>query len=45
MATIELACMSTGGPPMNTDVSGIGVRVSFYLQTLFLGGSYLVTEI
>ncbi|KAJ7021306.1 hypothetical protein C8F04DRAFT_1273912 [Mycena alexandri] len=26
----------SGGPPMNTDISGIGVRVSFYLQTLFL---------
>ncbi|KAJ7060338.1 hypothetical protein C8F01DRAFT_1142329 [Mycena amicta] len=23
-------------PPMNTDISGIGMRVSFYLQTLFL---------
>jgi uncharacterized membrane protein (DUF485 family) len=22
---------------MNTDISGIGVRLSFYLQTLFLG--------
>ncbi|KAJ7613166.1 hypothetical protein FB45DRAFT_273496 [Roridomyces roridus] len=25
-----------GGPPLNTDVSGIGVRISFYLQTVFL---------
>ncbi|KAF7360392.1 hypothetical protein MVEN_00769000 [Mycena venus] len=32
-----MECVSGGGgPPMNTDVSGIGVRVSFYLQTLFL---------
>ena len=30
-------CLHGGGPPMNTDVSGIGVRISFYLQTLFLG--------
>lgn len=22
---------------MNTDVSGLGVRISFYMQTLFLG--------
>jgi hypothetical protein len=22
---------------MNTDISGIGVRISFYLQTIFLG--------
>lgn len=22
---------------MNTDISGVGVRISFYLQTLFLG--------
>ncbi|PVF96966.1 hypothetical protein CPB86DRAFT_786453 [Serendipita vermifera] len=29
-------CVNNGGPPMNMDVSGIGVRVSFYLQTLFL---------
>ncbi|KAF7358371.1 hypothetical protein MVEN_00887100 [Mycena venus] len=26
-----------GAPPMNTDISGIGVRVSFYLQNLLLG--------
>ncbi|KAF7367976.1 hypothetical protein MSAN_00863200 [Mycena sanguinolenta] len=26
----------SGAPQMNTDISGIGVRVSFYLQTLFL---------
>ncbi|KAJ6542537.1 hypothetical protein DFH09DRAFT_1173928 [Mycena vulgaris] len=31
-----MACNYAGGPPMNTDISGIGVRVSFYLQTLFL---------
>ncbi|KAJ7149169.1 hypothetical protein C8R43DRAFT_1007404 [Mycena crocata] len=30
------SCIHGGGPPMNTDISGIGVRVSFYLQTLFL---------
>ncbi|KAJ7731815.1 hypothetical protein DFH07DRAFT_150502 [Mycena maculata] len=29
-------CQNGEGPPMNTDISGIGVRVSFYLQTLFL---------
>ncbi|KAJ7268578.1 hypothetical protein C8J57DRAFT_1325606 [Mycena rebaudengoi] len=29
-------CPYSGGPAMNTDISGIGVRVSFYLQTLFL---------
>ncbi|KAJ7926987.1 hypothetical protein B0H13DRAFT_2265716 [Mycena leptocephala] len=29
-------CSLTQGPLMNTDISGIGVRVSFYLQTLFL---------
>jgi len=23
---------------MNTDIGGIGVRISFYLQTIFLGG-------
>ncbi|KAJ7476770.1 hypothetical protein FB451DRAFT_1366371 [Mycena latifolia] len=32
---MAMAC-SNGIPPMNTDISGIGVRVSFYLQTLFL---------
>ncbi|KAJ6610287.1 hypothetical protein B0H10DRAFT_2061047 [Mycena sp. CBHHK59/15] len=31
------SCASSGGPPMNTDISGMGVRVSFYLQTVFLG--------
>ncbi|KAJ6549848.1 hypothetical protein B0H19DRAFT_1159882 [Mycena capillaripes] len=31
------SCAYIGGPPMNTDISGIGVRVSFYLQTVFLG--------
>ncbi|KAJ7186456.1 hypothetical protein C8R46DRAFT_1057234 [Mycena filopes] len=32
-----MACaFGSGGPPLNTDISGIGVRVSFYLQTLFL---------
>jgi len=30
------SCTQGGGPPLNTDVSGIGVRISFYLQTLFL---------
>ncbi|KAF7339096.1 hypothetical protein MVEN_01986100 [Mycena venus] len=29
-------CTPEVGPSMNTDISGIGVRVSFYLQTLFL---------
>ncbi|KAJ7759520.1 hypothetical protein B0H16DRAFT_1884890 [Mycena metata] len=39
------SCAYIGGPPLNTDISGIGVRVSFYLQTVFLGNtlfSYLV---
>ncbi|KAF7964933.1 hypothetical protein HWV62_1619 [Athelia sp. TMB] len=29
-------CQFAGGPPLNTDISGVGVRVSFYLQTIFL---------
>ncbi|KAJ7636655.1 hypothetical protein FB45DRAFT_907027 [Roridomyces roridus] len=29
-------CPGNLGPQMNTDISGTGVRVSFYLQTLFL---------
>ncbi|KAI5118519.1 hypothetical protein M0805_007688 [Coniferiporia weirii] len=30
-------CLSSGGgPQMNTDISGPGVRISFYLQALFL---------
>ncbi|PVF99844.1 hypothetical protein CPB86DRAFT_872278 [Serendipita vermifera] len=36
MSLSESTCVNRGGPPMNTDVSGIGVRISFYLQTLFL---------
>lgn len=32
----ESFCQNGGGPPINSDISGIGVRVSFYLQTLFL---------
>ncbi|KAH8107416.1 hypothetical protein DFH11DRAFT_1637262, partial [Phellopilus nigrolimitatus] len=28
--------LSGGGPAMNTDISGPGVRISFYLQALFL---------
>lgn len=28
--------LSGGGPPLNTDIGGIGVRISFYLQSLFL---------
>ncbi|KAJ7233728.1 hypothetical protein B0H12DRAFT_1239251 [Mycena haematopus] len=31
-----MECTPTGAPQMNADISGIGVRVSFYLQTLFL---------
>ncbi|KAJ7797269.1 hypothetical protein B0H14DRAFT_2912188, partial [Mycena olivaceomarginata] len=31
------SCAYIGGPPLKTDISGIGVRVSFYLQTVFLG--------
>lgn len=30
-------CPTGFGPTMNTDISGIGVRISFYLQALFLG--------
>ncbi|KAJ7069249.1 hypothetical protein C8F01DRAFT_1363474 [Mycena amicta] len=30
-------CSDALGPQMNTDISGVGVRVSFYLQALFLG--------
>ncbi|KAF7983538.1 hypothetical protein HWV62_21102 [Athelia sp. TMB] len=33
---INNTCKFTGGPPLNTDISGVGVRVSFYLQTIFL---------
>jgi hypothetical protein len=36
---VSMHCPYSGGPPMNNDVSGIGVRISFYLQTLFLGES------
>ncbi|KAJ7759549.1 hypothetical protein B0H16DRAFT_593764 [Mycena metata] len=35
------SCAYIGGPPLNTDISGIGVRLSFYLQTVFLGNSIL----
>ena len=31
------SCPNGGGPPLNNDISGIGVRVSFYIQTLLLG--------
>ena len=31
------SCQYIRGPPLNSDISGIGVRISFYLQTLFLG--------
>ena len=37
MRDIALLCPYVGGPPLNTDVSGIGVRISFYVQTLLLG--------
>lgn len=30
-------CAYVHSPPINPDIGGIGVRVSFYLQTLFLG--------
>lgn len=30
------SCQSTG-PLLNSDISGVGVRLSFYFQTLFLG--------
>ncbi|KAF8181931.1 hypothetical protein K438DRAFT_1937898 [Mycena galopus ATCC 62051] len=33
---MDQECPNGGGPVMNTDISGIGVRISFYLQTLFL---------
>ncbi|KAF5364474.1 hypothetical protein D9758_010664 [Tetrapyrgos nigripes] len=29
-------CSYPSGPPLNTDVGGIGVRLSFYLQTIFI---------
>jgi hypothetical protein len=32
-----------GGPPLNQDIAGTGVRISFYLQTLFLGEHRLTT--
>lgn len=37
LADASPGCIYPGGPPLNLDVSGIGVRISFYLQTLFLG--------
>ncbi|KDQ58160.1 hypothetical protein JAAARDRAFT_34971 [Jaapia argillacea MUCL 33604] len=37
MSEVQTACPSGGGPPINTDIGGIGVRISFYLQALFLG--------
>ncbi|KZP15426.1 hypothetical protein FIBSPDRAFT_81626 [Athelia psychrophila] len=37
MSNSATTCAYVGGPPMNTDISGVGVRVSFYLQTLFIG--------
>ncbi|KZP08197.1 hypothetical protein FIBSPDRAFT_1052534 [Athelia psychrophila] len=36
-AAASIICAYEGAPPMNTDISGVGVRISFYLQTLFLG--------
>ncbi|KAF7978017.1 hypothetical protein HWV62_1885 [Athelia sp. TMB] len=33
----NITCQFSGGPPLNTDISGVGVRISFYLQTIFLG--------
>lgn len=36
MSRSDFTCVPGQGPPMNTDVSGIGVRISFYLQTLLL---------
>ncbi|KIM74202.1 hypothetical protein PILCRDRAFT_828496 [Piloderma croceum F 1598] len=36
MSNTQNVCQYTNGPPMNTDISGIGVRISFYLQTIFL---------
>ncbi|EJD04504.1 uncharacterized protein FOMMEDRAFT_167675 [Fomitiporia mediterranea MF3/22] len=38
-STIDPNCLcllSGGGPEMNTDIGGPGVRISFYLQALFL---------
>ncbi|KAF9466923.1 hypothetical protein BDZ94DRAFT_1305793 [Collybia nuda] len=32
----SIACPMGGGPSLNTDIGGIGVRTSFYLQTLLL---------
>ena len=33
----ESQCPPDFAPEINSDVSGIGVRISFYLQALFLG--------
>jgi hypothetical protein len=38
----KMACPYAHGPPLNTDIAGIGVRVSFYIQSLCHGVSSLV---
>ncbi|KAF9473014.1 hypothetical protein BDN70DRAFT_886280 [Pholiota conissans] len=32
MASSALSCQFTGSPPLNTDIAGIGVRISTYVQ-------------
>ncbi|KDQ57936.1 hypothetical protein JAAARDRAFT_193422 [Jaapia argillacea MUCL 33604] len=37
MIDVQTSCPNGGGLPINPDVGGFGVRISFYLQALFLG--------
>lgn len=32
MASLALICTFEGSPPLNTDIAGIGVRISTYVQ-------------
>ena len=32
MASSALTCSFEGSPPLNTDIAGIGVRISTYVQ-------------
>ncbi|KAH8115162.1 hypothetical protein DFH11DRAFT_1591882 [Phellopilus nigrolimitatus] len=46
--TVDPSCgclLSDGGHAMNTDISGSGVRISFYLQALFLACLALYTSV
>ncbi|KAH8103729.1 hypothetical protein DFH11DRAFT_1653467 [Phellopilus nigrolimitatus] len=46
--TVDPSCgclLSDGGPAMNTDINGSGVRISFYLQALFLACLALYTSV